>query len=89
MYAEANRGSRVLPAAFCRIMSLVGYGLRSFAEIMNPSLSVELVDDDFVFDVLKQTVDSIDTIETQLLHGKESRFRSAKVVKEEETTMKE
>ena len=63
MYAEANRCSRVLPAAFRRIMSLVGYGLRIFAEIMNPSLSVELIDDYFVFDVLKKTVDTIDTIE--------------------------
>ena len=89
IYAEANRGSRVVPAALYRIMILLGYVLRSLAEIMNPSSSVEFIDDDFAFDLLKQTVDTIVTIETQLLRGKGSRFLSAKVVKEVEMTMKE
>ena len=43
----------------------------------------------FIFDVLKKTVDTMDIIETQLLRGKDSRFLSAKVLIEVETTMKE
>ena len=48
---------------------------------MNPSLSVELIQDDFVLDVLKQTVDTMDTIETLHLRGNGSRFLNSKVMK--------
>ena len=66
-----------------------GFVLRSLAEIMDSSLSEELAHEDFVFDVLKEIVFTMGTTETQILHGKGSRFLNGKVVKEEETTMKE
>ena len=50
---------------------------------MNSSSSVELVDEDFVFYVLQQTVVTMVTIARQLLPGKVSRFLKSKVVKEE------
>ena len=56
---------------------------------MNTSPSVELIDEDFVFYVLQQTVNTMDTIESQVLRGKGSRFLNAKVGEEAETTMKE
>ena len=56
---------------------------------MNPSLSVELIDEEFVFDVLMQMVYTMDTIDTQLLRWNASRFLNAKVVKEVERTIKE
>ena len=89
MYAEANRGRRVLSAALCRIVILLGYVLRILVEIMDSSLSEESMNEYFVFDALKQIVGTIDTIGTQLLRGKGSRFLNAKVVKEVETAMKE
>ncbi len=89
MYAESNRGCRVLPVALRRIVVLLRYVLQSLAEIMSPSLCVETLHEDFVFDVLRQTVDTMDVIETQLLRGRASRFLNAKLVKEVEGTMKE
>ena len=50
---------------------------------------MELIDGDFVFDLLKQTMDTMDTIETQLLRGKDSRFLNEKVLKEVERTVHE
>ena len=67
---EANRGRRIFPVVLCRIMILHRYVLRSLAEIMNPSSIVELINEDFLFDVLQQAVDTMDTIETQVLRGK-------------------
>ena len=64
LYTGANRGCRVLLDALCRVVILLGYVLRSLSGIMDSSLSVELIDDDFVFDVLKETVNTMDTIET-------------------------
>ena len=56
---------------------------------MDFSLSAELTYEDFRFDVLKRNVDTMSTIETQLLYGKVSRFLNVKLVKELETTMKQ
>ena len=55
---------------------------------MGSSLSEDLTHEDCVFDVLKEIVVTIGTTETQVLHGKGSRFLNGKFVKEEETTMK-
>ena len=56
----------VLPAAACKILILLHYALRSLKEVMNLSVNVELVHEDFVFDGLQQTVDTMDTIKTQI-----------------------
>ena len=56
---------------------------------MGYSLSAQLTYGDFIFGVLKQNVDTMNTIETQLLSGKVSRFLNVKLVKEMETTMKQ
>ncbi len=89
MCAEANRGRRVLPIALGRIVILLRYVLESMTEIMSPSLSVRKIDEDFVFDVLKQTVSAMDVAETQLLRGRGSQFLNASDVKEVERKMKE
>ena len=88
IYAEADVGRKVLPVALWRIVVLLGYGLQSLVEIMDSSLSAELTYEDFVFDVLKQIVDILNTIETQLLFGKFSRLLNVKLVEEVEKTMK-
>ena len=89
IYAEEDRGCIVLSATLCRIVILLGYVLQSLVEIMDYSLSAELTYEGFLFDVLKQNVDTMNTIETQLLSGKVSRFLNVKLVKEMETTMKQ
>ena len=66
MYAEASRGRIVLLVAVRRILIFLPYVLRNLTEIMNPSLNVELVHEDFVFDGLQQTVYIMDTIEMQV-----------------------
>ena len=89
MYAEANRGRIVLLVVVCRILILLRYVLRSLAEIMNPSSSVEFIDEYFVLYLLQQTVGTMNTIESQFLWGNGSRFLNAKVAKAVETTIKE
>ncbi len=54
--AEAKRGRRVLPVALGRIVILLRYVLESLAHIMKPSLRVNELDKEFVFKVLRQTV---------------------------------
>ena len=56
---------------------------------MNLSLNEELIHEDFVLHVLKETVITMVTIETQILRGKGGRFLNAKVVREVEASMKE
>ena len=72
MYAEASRSLIVVPVAFYRILILLHYGLGSLAEIMNPSSSVELIDQDFVFYVLQQAMDTMYNIEMQVSRWKGS-----------------
>ena len=77
----------ILAAPLCRIVILLGYVLRSLAEIMDSSLSAELTYEDFLFDVLKRNGDITNIIETQLLYAKVRRSLNVKLVKELETTM--
>ena len=89
MCAEANRGRRVLPVALGRIVILLRYVLESLAEIMKPSRSVNKLDKDFVFNVLRQTVCAMDLAETQLLRGRGSQIMNAEDVKVVERKIKE
>ena len=89
VYAEANRCCRVLPVDLCRTLILLHYAFRSLVEIMDSSLSAGVIHEDFLLHILKQTVVTMVTIETQLLPRKVRRFLKAKVVKEEQTRMKE
>ena len=89
IYAEASWVRIVLLATECRILISLPYALQILTEIMNPSSIAELIHEDFVFDWLQQTADTIDTIETQVLRGNGNRFLNVNVVEEVETTMKE
>ncbi len=89
MCAEANRGRRVLPVALGRIVILLRYVLESLAEIMKPSRSVNELDKDFVLNVLKQLVCTMDVAETQLLRGQGGQIMNAEDVKEVERKIEE
>ena len=56
MNVEAKRGHRVLPLAFERCIVILRYVLRSLAAIIGYPLEVEPLDEDFVFQVLRETV---------------------------------
>ncbi len=82
--AKAMHGRRVLPIALGRIGIILEYVLRSMTEILKPSQGVHEVDIDFVFDALRQTVDTMDLAETQLLRGRGSQIIHAEDVQEVE-----
>ena len=84
MCAEANRGRRVLPVALGRVVILLRYVLESLGEIMKPSGNANELDKEFVLNVLKQTVCTMDMAETQLLRGRGSQIMNAEDVKEVE-----
>ncbi len=89
MCAEANRGRRVLPVGLGRIVILQRCVLENLAGIMKPSRSVNALDREFAFKVLKQTVFAMDMAETQLLRGRDSQIMNAEDVKEVERKVEE
>ena len=89
MCAEANRGHRVLPVALGRIVVLLRHVLESLAEVVKPLPSVNELDKEFVFNVLKQTLCAMDMAETQLLRGRGSQIINAEDVKEVERKIEE
>ena len=89
MNAEAKRGRTALPLAFERCIVILRYVLRSLVAIIRHPLEAEALEEDFVFDVLKETVETMMTVETQLARGRLGQFIYAKVVKHVEATMKE
>ncbi len=84
MWAEASLGRRVMPVALGQIVILLRYVLESMTEVMKQSRGVNLIDQDFVFDVLKGAVDAMDMTETQILRGRGGEIMNAENVKEVE-----
>ncbi len=80
MCVQATRGRRVLPIALHRVVVLLRYVLESITEIMKHSRSVTQLDKEFVFNVLKETVCTIDLAETQLLRGPLGQIMNAEDV---------
>ncbi len=89
MCAEANRGRRVLPVALGRIVVLLRYVLESVTEIMKPSQSVNELEREFVFRVLRQTLSTMNIAEAQLLRGRGSQIMNAEDVKDVERKIEE
>ncbi len=89
MWAEANRGRKVLPVAIGRIVILLRYILESMMGTMKTAANVNELDKQFVFQVLKQTVGVMGIAETQLLRGRGSEFMNAEDVKEAERKIEE
>ncbi len=89
MCAEANRGRRVLPVALGRIVILLRYVLESITEIMKSSRNTNELDKKFVFNVLRQTVCTMDIAETQLFRRASSQIMNAADVKEVERKIAE
>ena len=89
MCAEASRGRRVLHVLLGQIMVLLQYTLKSMAEVMKASRSVDQTDVDFVFDVFKQAIDAMDLAETQLLRGRGSQIMNAGNLKEVERKLED
>ena len=89
MNAEAKRGRTVLPLAFERCIVILRYVLRSLVAVIRHPLEAEPLDEDFVFDVLKETVETMMTVETQLARGRLRQFMNSKVVKRVEATMEQ
>ncbi len=87
--SEANRGRRVLPVEFQRILILLRYVLDSLTEIMRPSQSVDEIDKEFVFNVLKRTVRTMDMAEAQLLRGWTGQIVKAPSVQQVEQEIEE
>ncbi len=58
-------------------------------EVTKQSRGVNLIDQDFVFDVLKGAVDAMDMAETQILRGRRGEIMNAENVKEVERKLKE
>ena len=89
IWAEANRGQRVLPVALCQITILLRYALETLSEINKPPRRVNDTDKDFVFHTLKQTICIMDGAEVQLLRGRGSQIKNAVDVKEVERKLEE
>ena len=84
MWAQANRGQRVLPVAVGQIVILLRYVLESLAEINTHIRNVNDTDIDFVFNAFKETVCVMDKAEMQLLRRRGRQIMNAQDVMEVE-----
>ncbi len=84
MCVEAERGQRILPVALGQLTILLRHILASLAEVLKSSKIVHVSTIGFVFDVLKETMCTIDLAETQLLRGRGSEIMNAGDVREVE-----
>ncbi len=89
MCAEARRGRRVLPVALGQIVILLRYVLESLTEIVRPSQIVDEIDKDFVFNVLRRTLYTIELAEAQLLRGWGGQIVKSSSVQEVEQRIEE
>ncbi len=89
MWAEANRGQRVLRVVLGQITILLRYVLESLAEIYKPSRNTNETDMDFVFNTFKETVCIMDRAKIQLLRRQSSQIMNAEDVKEVERKLEE
>ena len=89
MCAEARRGRRVLPVALGQIVILLRYVLESLTEILRSSKSVDEIDKDFMFNVLKRTLCTMDIAEAQLLRGWGGQIVKSSSVQEVEQKIEE
>ena len=87
MNAEAKRGRRVLSLAFERCIVILRYVLRSLVGIIRHPLEAEPLHEDLMFDVLKEAVETMMTVETKLARERLGQFMYPKVVKHVEATM--
>ena len=82
MFTASNRRQRVVPIALGRIVTLLRFVMQSMTEIMKLSRGVNEVDTGFVFDVLIQTVSTMDLVESQLMRMRSGQIMNGKVMKE-------
>ena len=87
MNLEAKRGRTVLPLAFERCIVLLRTVLGSLVGIILHPLEAESLHEDFLFDVLKMTVETMTMVESQLARGRLRQLKYAKVVKHIEAAM--